>query len=631
VTTDFALDQASGPARRATTRRERLLWRWLGTCAALGGCAAILPWITAIVSFRDQGLDGSDESFYLLMTDYARHGFPMTTEFGQFNRALAALTPGGLGGIRIGGVILLLSASVLTARAAVETMASVLPSRWHRINAGVAAAVAVSVGSMSYYGIWLTTPSYNLYVTSFTLLIAGMALRAVASPGDRARIGDIVGVGVVGAALFLVKPPSAVLVGVLVLGLFVSMRGLRWAARHTPVLAVAAGVALLTYSFVVAGGPSRLLSQFAEGNRALAATDRYGIGVLLNGGFLRLNGALLGVLVVLQLSSWLVIRRLPRMAPKRIASLIAFGLTATALFGVRPHGGFGPRSLGRTGMSPEAGTWWLAVGVATMLWTMTTTTKFSRSHLVGPWLLLVAIGSVFGSGNGAFAMVTTQAGLVVLAVIVHSATMLTPAGTPLARSADSLSSFTILAMALSLITSAIILQRNEAIASPYRQDPLTELHSEVSIPRWGLVRLSAVQADYVRALSGYAQQWSKSDVACVAVLSGTPLSALALDRRPMGSPWLDVSTAGWQAASRRLVERDPCPTEEVFVVERVPVIPGAASVVKSIEKIRVLGEVRYSADDQHRISIARFVVPSAGPARSNRSSPTKNGFAASGQ
>ena len=226
----------------------------------------LLGWVTLRCRF---GFDFTDEGFYLNWISSPWNYHSSVSQFGFVYHPLYKLVGGD--------IVLLRQANVLILFALGWALCFVLLRsifiQWDQIGtsprAGVTgAALVAAAGSLSFFDLWLPTPSYNSLAFQSLMLVATGALLAGRNL-SKSSLGGWILVGIGGGFAFLAKPTSAAMLGCMVAVYLAAagkfrLRGL-WISIVVAILFLV--VAALAIDGSIVGFIRRMVDGFVLGNR----------------------------------------------------------------------------------------------------------------------------------------------------------------------------------------------------------------------------------------------------------------------------------------------------------------------------------------------------------------------------
>jgi len=497
-----------------------------------GGCLWLLAAVSVlVVAWRPgDGFDLTDEASYLLAADPPHPGDAFNGLSGFYLRPLWLLSDWNVGGVRLIGLAALVGVAIALGLAVAPFL--------HR--RGMLAVPVTVAGAVSYYGLGLRTPSYNLLALIGVMLGCAATLRLM--EGRSARWAGAAALGVAVAATG--KLTSAVALA-LVLAVPAGRRpAARWWALGT--LATAVSVHL---AFVLSAGQT--LTTLERSSAMLAVVDpaHYTVAAGLSSllfGTLALavralaSGGLFGALGLASLPG-----RRQAIAYTVLSSLSVIGASAVALLQGGWGGGVGRWLFGGGGVTPIV----LAIALAVLAGkTLRLPAPQVRRPLAAAGLLVAGSACyVFGSNLGPSVQVNGAAGLLGPAAILLCAAL------PLTARTVTTATVAGCLCVGAAVTSA------EAYLNPYRSAPIAASTTPIHLGP-STVRVDAAMAQQLLALEAQARAdgWRPgtplidttfspgvalalhADVPAVLLpgFPGYPVASVAQALRGEGSRWL---------------------------------------------------------------------------------------------
>lgn len=206
----------------------------------------ILRWL---LHYSHYGIDFTDEGFYLASMARPFNYGGSVTQFGFIYHPLWLVLGGDIVAMRQANIL-------VTFTLACTVVAAVL-SLWRPVSRDevVPRLVTVSglaVCSLSFFDIWIPTPSYNS-LNLQGLLVFGLGLVWSSRDNIRLNVAGSVLIGVGGWLTFMAKPSSAALLPVVVVGQLALAGRLSW--RPLTIAGACAAMLMLATSFVLDAGP----------------------------------------------------------------------------------------------------------------------------------------------------------------------------------------------------------------------------------------------------------------------------------------------------------------------------------------------------------------------------------------
>ena len=523
---------------------------WVVLVPLVLSAAAVVRWVAALTANRNKGIDVSDEGYYLLAALDPGGGSVTVSDFGFYLRPLLAVA-GTVGRFRMIGLLLVVGVSLVAALA----VRDVLSSKVERRRTAIAVAVLwppLAASALTYYGLWIVTPSYNLL--AFVLaMFAAAATTVVVGRLDQDLDRDIswfvYGLGVVVAWGVTIKPTAFVAIGTICGLTVLIVGGVRRARSLAIELAAGAAVGLAAHWVLSLQWPHRDVARLMRGTEAFRRLGGHTTDRVFETDFLRETVlwwflTLAGVGVILAFC-WRWVRR--SRARLAIASIGA-AVTMLPLLGSQAEGG---SSLLATG----SGWWWLRLSALALFWTTVAVPTPKRAYVLGPAIALLGPATAFGSNNGIVRQTGLAVGLLALAVLVQaSLAARSRGGSDLALTLVPASVFVVVGAihSFSLV--------DDATRDPYRLgDPLDAERVEVNLGSLGAVEVRPQTAIWVRELAALAAEVEPEALDCFVDLTGsTPLAAIALGAEPAGLKWLLGGYPGSAEAAAYVIEHADC-------------------------------------------------------------------------
>jgi hypothetical protein len=186
---------------------------WLALGVSVIAAVALLAWVL----LRCQsGFDFTDEGFYLNWISSPQGYRDSVSQFGFAYHPLYRIVGGNIALLRQLNVLTIFASAFALCIALIQSIVSQQAClRWPQYVCMIASALIVAAGSLTFFDLWLPTPSYNsLNFLSLILTSIGVLL-ARDEVSKRSVVGWIL-VGVGGGLSFLAKPTSAAVLTFLV-------------------------------------------------------------------------------------------------------------------------------------------------------------------------------------------------------------------------------------------------------------------------------------------------------------------------------------------------------------------------------------------------------------------------------
>ena len=504
--------------------------------------------VAFVLSLANRGFDLTDESYYVHWIAEPNAYMAGSTHFGFVYHPIYLLVDGSIAVLRQINIAITVLLSGLLGWLILQRVEGPQPSPIDRMRRVVTAA-AVGATALGMLNTWLPTPNYNsLALQSILCAIAGVVLL---TDGTRVRalIGSLM-LSTGGVLLFLAKPPSAVLLALAVILYFAICSRQNW-----PGLGLSIGfsiVLLLTAMVAIGGSVSSFidrLSSAVESNGILDAnhTLRGSLRIDLPHPSKAVVGAFVLTLLIAVILSFAVSIRNRSGPLLRFGILLSLPISAvaitTAVYGVPEV--FGTQLVLLYVAVPIGTT--LAALVITGGWRRTSEQRRSWGLVallvVGPFIY------AFGTNNNYWHIGAHAGVLWVMAAVVIIA----------AVEGRSWGPRLMLAVLASQVMVAFIL--HVSMTDPYRQDmPIASMATPATLrTSSSTLYVSASYGNYFREIQTVADtNGFRAGTPFIDLTGRTPGAPLALEARPLGTPWLLGFYAGSQAYAERALDHASC-------------------------------------------------------------------------
>ena len=214
----------------------------------------ILGWV---LRKADHGFDLSDESFYMVLIEQPLE-YPISgSQFGSVLAIPFAWFGSDLIAFRQFNILTTYGLSLVVAY---QVMGTWLRNFGCTLLIRLAIAAAFALPSLTVMTYWLMTPSYNS-LNGVAFLLVCIAVFSNAKT-ERHQLWAAVLLGFGGYLSFMAKPPSAAVLGVMVLGFVWGIQ--RWGWRSLIVAICTAGVFLIATMSLLAGDPLAYVNELRE-------------------------------------------------------------------------------------------------------------------------------------------------------------------------------------------------------------------------------------------------------------------------------------------------------------------------------------------------------------------------------
>jgi hypothetical protein len=546
-----------------------------------------LRWIVAIVIHRSQGFDPSDEAFYLISAATPGSAVARTSNFGFYLHLLREVTGGTVTGIRLGGLALLLLSTAVATWGLKGWLPGEMSPRNRRLY-HFGAWVCITSVALTYYALWIVTPSYNLLALAVALVAFGGLLSGLPVAKLRGRpvpwwrpVGGFVFMGAASVVLADVKGTSAIGVGLLCIIILAGVLG--WRNVVGAAWSIAVGmIAGLMIDLIVVGSPVSSVTKIGRLIHSSSFDGTHSSTAIFDTEFLIQTVCPWLVWFALATAAILVAWRWIRPWYFR-SGIMAVSACVAAYILWDDHARGGLVTLRSDGW------WWVRASSWTLLFLTAMAPRRTRLLIIGPLVALGGVAVAFGSNNGFVHQTALTAGLLALGVVAQA--------TIVAFSVDGEAWRAIPALVFFITTSWASFGAVAAATShPYRlEGPIEASTQPISIGEFGTVSVTPHLAEYIAGLRALAPLVPPDARDClVDVSGGTPLSAIALGARNATMPWIAGGYSGSDRALAYMLTFAPCITGRVLLVDA----PGGARrinlpAVLQGRASQILGSVHY--------------------------------------
>ncbi|WGR97424.1 hypothetical protein MTX26_23730 [Bradyrhizobium sp. ISRA443] len=227
----------------------------------MAASVCLLVWVLLLCR---HGIDFTDEGFYLNWIAAPQEYRASISQFGFVYHRLYRLVGQDIVLLRQANVLILFFCAFLLSLTTLHTLRARRPETGSSppVRGVIAPAFVAASGALVFFDLWLPTPNYNsLAFTSLMITSIGVLLSARASP--RWSLGGWVVIGVGGALAFLAKPPSAALLGCLVLAYTIVIG--RFSIRGLLASGLTAVLILVFAMLALDGSPTAFVARYTRG------------------------------------------------------------------------------------------------------------------------------------------------------------------------------------------------------------------------------------------------------------------------------------------------------------------------------------------------------------------------------
>lgn len=240
---------------------------------------ALTASLVALILYMDRGLDLTDESYYLLCAYSPDRLLMQGSQFGHYTGLLFRMAGSSLPLFRLMGLAVLFFTGLLFAMK-VEAFSGQIIRATPRSGA-LGRISTITLGVLGYYGIWMTTPSYNWLnllsvLLAVTSLLGSSGAEETTLPGPRQKTqrtaawGALLGASV--ALAFMARPYTAITL-VVMAAVWGTLSGPR--ERRKIFFLSAAGSSLLFFLLHVVFFEKNIFSYLEEMKTSLALNRHF--------------------------------------------------------------------------------------------------------------------------------------------------------------------------------------------------------------------------------------------------------------------------------------------------------------------------------------------------------------------
>lgn len=204
------------------------------------------------------GFDFTDEGFYLNWISNPWNFRASISQFGFVYYPLYKLVGGDVASLRQCNVLITF---VLAFGLCIALLRSIC-GELARQSGFAAIAFVIAVGSSSFFGLWLPSPSYNSLAFQSSML-AAIAMLSAGRELSKASVTAWVSIGIAGGIAFLAKPTTAAALGCVVIA-YLMVAG-KFSFRGMLISAAAAALFLIGSAFAMDGSPVGFVRRMAGG------------------------------------------------------------------------------------------------------------------------------------------------------------------------------------------------------------------------------------------------------------------------------------------------------------------------------------------------------------------------------
>lgn len=225
-----------------------------------------------MTSYAGFGYDFTDDGFYLIRIAYPYADVPAITQFGLIYHPLYSLLNGDIAALRAFNVTLTFALGAGVSWVVLQqTQQLEHPSR-SKVNKIASAFAAFGFGSiaLSFFHLWLLTPSYNgLNLQGLMIVVIGLALAR--RDGVASSLTGWLLIGLGGGLVFVAKPSSAAALATVSLIYIFAAAKFSW--RGIALACLVSASFLLVFALVLDGSPTAFLQRLTLGLTKAALID----------------------------------------------------------------------------------------------------------------------------------------------------------------------------------------------------------------------------------------------------------------------------------------------------------------------------------------------------------------------
>lgn len=519
---------------------------------------ACFRWGSTIWRYKNSGIDGSDEGYYLSSVLFPNKIPHAPTDFAFYLRPIWLVSGENLANYRVAGFVMILAAATYFSVELIRWIERLSP--WSR-RALFMVLLCLSTAGLSYqYSLWIPTPGYNLLslcllvCTATSILTLARTAEFESPRSGRIHWSPLATSGLILFTLFATRITASIFVSLFFFLVWWSFGYLKNFRKFVLEVFLGLLAGLIIHSILTLRPPWRSLQSWSYSLELSKLREDHAMKVLMEFDFLQSDvvpwlpwGAILLALVF-------VIRRLIlNIFVKIFLALFGSLLTVTSMWESRPSGGVRVMEIG-------VGWWWLRLTIYGMLILLIIPLRMSKKNILGILICALALIGAAGSANGIFRQLIFTNGLLLAGLTTQQIVV--------ARQTEwKLIGFLPLAPFFAVFLLLNYSSSADAIRTPYRTGgTIWDSNQEVSFGRFGLMNVSPSSAEYVR----WAVKIRKSlppDIACVVNLEGgTPSFATLIDIPPAGTNWDLGGYLGSNQASNRSLQIDSCWKKNPFLL-----------------------------------------------------------------
>ncbi|RXT46649.1 hypothetical protein [Bradyrhizobium betae] len=513
---------------------------------ALSSCSTIVlvGWLMVL---SGHGFELTDEGYYLIWISRPWDFDASVTHFGFIYHPLYLLTGGNIALLRCANIGLLFGLGLLTSYALFWSVGKQRADRSSRVI-WLCSAVAAAASTLVLFSAWLPSPSYNSLTLQSLMVTAAGAVLAGRDRSFPSVLGWVL-LGLGGAATFMAKPPSALVLGGLI-PLYLAIAG-KLRLRGLGIAISVSSFTLILLALAIDGSLSAFVQRMVSGKELSDLLQAgHGVGEIFRWDSIDKNDKAASVFTYFMLGSFLSVGFVllwrqyiwPWSVIANAAILIAIVLAVAGIWFPNPSS---------DAIQPNQFLG-VALGIALALFIMPGWRALMTRELGAAVFLLLFLPIAYAAGTNTnlWSAAARAAAFWLLAGLVLAAA---------AAARDRAWEAMPLAATLGLLIPCYILAG--AIEAPYRQTRALRLQTvDVELSEIGShLLLSEETAAYVVQIRKIAADGGFRGGDSLIDLTGTnPATAFFLNARPPISVWMAGGYPGAMDYGVEALRRTPC-------------------------------------------------------------------------
>lgn len=233
---------------------------WLALGVSIAATVVLLAWV--LLRCRS-GFDFTDEGFYLNWISSPQDYRGSVSQFGFVYHPLYLIVGGDIALLRQANVLTIFASAFALC---ITLIQQIFGQRIHFESSHYACMLAVAfivaAGSLTFFDLWLPTPSYNS-LNFLSLMLAGIGVLLTGGELSKRSVVGWILVGAGGGLSFLAKPTSAAVLGLLVVAYLVMAE--KWTRRGLLISILAAILVLMISALAIDGSIAIFMDRILDG------------------------------------------------------------------------------------------------------------------------------------------------------------------------------------------------------------------------------------------------------------------------------------------------------------------------------------------------------------------------------